>query len=158
MESLTPAQILDLLPQKAPFLFVDRLVSITDDEAVCEYTFRQDEVFYPGHFPGHPITPGVILVELLGQVASALAIHLMAKDVPPDALREIVHVFTDFHAESFSRFVRPGESVRAAVKKVHWRRRSLRATGEVTMIDGTPVCEANVGLTAVFRGTGERVK
>ncbi len=158
MEALTPAQILELLPQKSPFLFIDRLLSISDNEAVCEYTFRQEEVFYPGHFPGYPITPGVILVELLGQVANALAIHLLAKEVPRDALSQIVVVFTDFNAEFFSRFVRPGESIRAVAKRVYWRWRKLRVTAYLTLLDGTPVCEVNFAVIAIRRGTGERVR
>jgi 3-hydroxyacyl-[acyl-carrier-protein] dehydratase len=61
-QPLTPAQLLDLLPQQRPFRFVDEIVEVDEQRIVGRYTFREDEWFYAGHFPGRPITPGVILL------------------------------------------------------------------------------------------------
>ncbi len=75
---LTPDEVLELLPQKRPFRFVDRLIRLDENGAVGEYTFRDDESFYPGHFPGNPVTPGVILTEAMCQTGIvALGIYLL---------------------------------------------------------------------------------
>ena len=53
--------VLQLIPHRPPFLFVDEIVSESPDSLVARRTFRADEDFYKGHYPGAPITPGVIL-------------------------------------------------------------------------------------------------
>lgn len=69
-------RILACVPQQKPFRFVDRLLSVDDSRIVGEYRFRDDEWFYQGHFPGNPITPGVILTECMAQIGLvSLAIH-----------------------------------------------------------------------------------
>ena len=62
-ERLSPRQILELLPQQHPFRFVDEILEVDEQRISGRYTFRHDEFFYSGHFPGRPITPGVILLE-----------------------------------------------------------------------------------------------
>ena len=65
---LTPKQVLDLIPQRDPFRFIDDILELDDDHIVGTYRFRPDADFYRGHFPGNPVTPGVILIESLAQV------------------------------------------------------------------------------------------
>ena len=70
-------EILNRLPYSAPYRFVDELTFISDDKAEGNYTFRSDEFFYKGHFIDNPVTPGLILVECMGQIGLvALALHL----------------------------------------------------------------------------------
>ena len=57
---LSPEEVLAMVPQQEPFRFIDEIVELDDDHIVATYTFREDQDFYRGHFPGNPVTPGVI--------------------------------------------------------------------------------------------------
>src|SRR5438128_1662732 len=73
------AHILSKLPYSKPFLFVDRLHSITENGVEGSYTFPNDSYFYAGHFSNNPITPGVILTEVMAQIGVVcLGIFLLA--------------------------------------------------------------------------------
>ena len=67
-----PDNVTDLIPHRPPFLFVDEIVSETADSLVAKRTFRADEFFYKGHYPEHPITPGVLLCEAVFQTGALL--------------------------------------------------------------------------------------
>jgi len=62
--------VTDLIPHRPPFLFVDEIVSETADGLVAKRTWRADEDFYRGHYPGAPITPGVLLCEAVFQTGA----------------------------------------------------------------------------------------
>src|SRR6056297_1336747 len=73
------SEIIALLPYQRPFLFVDDIVSVTENNIVGHYTFKDDEFFYEGHFKNNPITPGVILTECMAQIGLVcLGIYLTA--------------------------------------------------------------------------------
>jgi len=96
---LSGAQVLDLLPQQEPFRFVDEILEIGDDHIVARYTFRPEADFYRGHFPGNPITPGVLLIEAMAQTGVvALGIHLVARERGVEEVRRVLTVFTDVTA------------------------------------------------------------
>ena len=79
---LSPEEVLELLPQQEPFRFVDEILEVDEDHIVAQYRFRPDADFYRGHFPGDPITPGVILLESLAQVGVvALGIYIYAPPI-----------------------------------------------------------------------------
>lgn len=67
-----------LIPHRPPFLFVDEIVSHEGDSLVSRRTWRADEYFYQGHYPGAPITPGVLLSEAVFQTGACLMAKLMA--------------------------------------------------------------------------------
>jgi 3-hydroxyacyl-[acyl-carrier-protein] dehydratase len=67
-----------LIPHRPPFLFVDEIVSCEGDTLVARRTWRADEYFYQGHYPGAPITPGVLLSEAVFQTGACLMAKLMA--------------------------------------------------------------------------------
>lgn len=141
---LTPEEVLALIPQQRPFRFIDRLVAIDDVRAVGEYTFRHDETFYAGHFPGHPVTPGVILIETMCQTGLvALGIHLLGLELPAEEVRKTVTLFTEANVE-FERIVNPGETVRVRAEKIFWRRRKLKSNVELVLADGTLVAKGTV--------------
>ena len=77
--NLTAKEVLDLLPQQEPFRFIDEILEIDEDHIVASYTWRADADFYRGHFPGNPITPGVLLVESMAQTGVvALGLYTLA--------------------------------------------------------------------------------
>ncbi len=150
--SLTPDEVLALLPQQRPFRFLDRLVSIDEHGAVGEYTFRHDESFYAGHFPGQPVTPGVILLETMCQTGLvALGIHLLGLELPKEEVARTVTLFTDAEVE-FAAMVKPGDTVRVTAEKVFWRRRKLRSKATLTLADGTVVAGGTIAGMGVPRG------
>lgn len=104
----TRAEIEAAIPHRPPFLFIDEIVERTDERIVCRKTFRPDEYFYAGHYPGFPITPGVLLCEAAMQ-AGAL---LLSSRVPAGAG---VPVATRMNDVRFKRPVRPGETIELEV-------------------------------------------
>lgn len=149
--TLSADEVLALIPQKPPFRFIDRLVELDEAHAVGEYTFKQDESFYAGHFPGDPVTPGVILIETMCQTGLvALGIYLLGLELPADEVRKTVTLFTESNVE-FERIVKPGDTVRVTAQKVFWRRRKLKSNVELTLADGTPVAKGTVAGMGVAR-------
>ena len=145
---LTPEEVLALVPQQAPFRFIDEIHELDEEHIVASYTFRPDADFYRGHFPGNPITPGVILVETMAQAGVvALGLYLCARERSPEELEKLVTVFTDAQVE-FSGLVKPGDRVTTTARKVFFRRKKLRAEVEMKLDDGTTVC------TGVLSGMG----
>jgi 3-hydroxyacyl-[acyl-carrier-protein] dehydratase len=146
-EAFTPlggAQVLELLPQQEPFRFVDEILEVGDDHIVARYTFRPEADFYRGHFPGNPITPGVLLIEAMAQTGVvALGIYLVARERGVEGVRRVLTVFTDVSAE-FTGVVRPGDTVTIRARKVFFRRMKLRAEVEMRKADGSLVATATV--------------
>jgi 3-hydroxyacyl-[acyl-carrier-protein] dehydratase len=148
---LTKDQVLTLIPQQRPFRFVDRLLRLDDLGAVGEYTFRPDETFYPGHFPGNPVTPGVILTETMCQTGIvALGIYLLGLELPAEEVAKMVTLLTETQVE-FEKMVRPNDTVRVSAEKVFWRRRKLKSNVVLTLADGTHVARGSVAGMGVMR-------
>ena len=138
--ALSPAEVLARVPQQEPFRFIDEITEVDDEHIVASYRFREDADFYRGHFPGNPITPGVILVETMAQAGVvALGLYLCALERSPEELEKLVTVFTDANVE-FSGTVNPGERVTTIGTKTFFRRLKLRSEVEMRLDDGTVVC------------------
>lgn len=149
---LSAEEVLALIPQQRPFRFIDRLVELSESRAVGEYTFRQDESFYAGHFPGDPVTPGVILIETMCQTGLvALGIYLLGLELGREEVQKTVTLFTDCEVE-FERVVRPGDTVRVEAEKVFWRRKKLKSNVVLTLENGDPVAKGSVAGMGVARG------
>ncbi len=120
--------ILELLPYKKPFLFVDRFLSIDEKGAVGEYTYRKDEFFYRGHFPDHPITPGVILTETMAQIGLVgLGIFLTKSH---ETQKAADFVFTSSEVEYLHQ-VFPEEKVKVVSEKIYFRLGKLKCKVEM---------------------------
>ncbi len=148
---LTPAEVLAAVPQQQPFRFIDEILEIDDEHIVAAYRFREDADFYRGHFPGNPLTPGVLLIETMAQAAVvAQGIYLLAKEASADTPSELVTVFADCAVE-FAGRVRPGDRVLTAGRKQFFRRRKLRAEVEMTPEQLTTDSTLVRGLAEVMR-------
>ena len=144
MDPYSKEEILELVPQQAPFRFIDEIIDLDDDGIVACYTYKADEVFYPGHFPGNPITPGVILLETMAQTAVvAYGIYLASKELEREEIKKILTVFTEAEVE-FSGIVRPGDKVIIRAKKKYFRRLKLKAEAEITLENGDVVCSGSI--------------
>ncbi len=129
----TKQLILSKLPQQPPFRFLDKIVELSEDRIVGEYRFKEDEYFYKGHFPGDPVTPGVILVEAMAQTGLvALGIYLLELEKPGTSLRTM---FSDC-AVDFSHAVLPGNKVTISAERLFWRRNKLKSKVELKLENG----------------------
>jgi len=147
---LTPKQVLDLIPQRDPFRFIDDIIELDSDHIVGVYRFRPEADFYRGHFPGNPVTPGVILIESLAQVGIvALGIYLLAQESEEDTTK-MMTLFTDTNVE-FSGIVNPGDHVTITAEKVFFRRRKLRSNAVMKLDDETIVCSGTVSGMGIFK-------
>ena len=148
---MTPEAVLAAVPQQPPFRFVDEILELSDEHIVAAVTFPPDADFYRGHFPGNPVTPGVILVEAMAQAGVvALGIHLLAQELGPEEASKHTAFFTDAEVE-FSGIVRPGERVVTTGRVVFFRRRKLRARVEMRREDGSVVCSGTLSGMGVPR-------
>ena len=144
MSSEAGERVLAAIPQQPPFRFIDEILELDDDHIVAAVRFRPDADFYRGHFPGHPVTPGVILIEAMAQAGVvALGLHLVLKEGNGEDTSKLVTFFTDANVE-FSGRVGPGERVLVRGEKVFWRRRKLRSRVEMHREDGTLVCSGEL--------------
>jgi len=153
-ETLSPLsnqEVLAAVPQQAPFRFIDEIVALDREHIVARYTFPPSSDFYRGHFPGNPITPGVILVETAAQAAVvAFGIYLYTLETSRAELEKILTIFTDCSVD-FSGTVRPGDRVTTTGRVKFFRRKKLRASFEMKLDDGTLVCSGELSGMGVPR-------
>jgi 3-hydroxyacyl-[acyl-carrier-protein] dehydratase len=143
-EGLTREEVLAMVPQQEPFRFIDEIVELDAEHIVARHTFSPNADFYRGHFPGNPITPGVILIETAAQAAVvAFGIYLYALEYSREEVDKLLTIFTDC-AIDFSGAVRPGDRVQTVGRIKFFRRKKLRATFEMTLDDGTVVCSGEL--------------
>ena len=103
------SEIHDLIPHRPPFLWVDRIVSLTASRIEAEKHLASGLDFYQGHYPNHPLTPGVILCEAVFQAGALLIAHVLAGEGRPAGGG--LPVLTRIHAARFKRPVPPGSDI-----------------------------------------------
>ena len=103
---------LDYMPQREPFLFVDRVVEVNDDSIKTEKQIKPDEPFFAGHFPGRPIMPGVLICES-GFQSSSILMSKRAKTTLDDAR---IPLITRISNVKLKRVVLPGDLMEVEVK------------------------------------------
>lgn len=119
--------IIAKLPYSKPFLFVDELLHIDETGAVGTFTFDENLDFYKGHFKDNPVTPGVILTEVMAQIGVVcLGIYLLNDELNIN----IVIALTSAETE-FLKPVYPNEKVRVKSEKIYYRFGKLKC--KVTM-------------------------
>lgn len=122
---MTASEIINKLPYKVPFLFVDHLDELSEEGIVGRYTLKPDEYFFEGHFPGNPVTPGVILTEIMAQIGLvSLGIFLKG-----DGEEQVAPFFSSANVD-FLAPVNPGDEVQVTSKKIYYRFNKLKCQVE----------------------------
>lgn len=145
-------EIIELVPQQSPFRFIDEIISLDEQKIAGAYRFREDEFFYRGHFPGHPITPGVILIETMAQIGVvAFGIYLFAcqKNTRPNQLNLPLSLFSLADAVEFKGIVRPGERVIVKGKKIYFRKGALKVDIVMERENSEVVCMGKIAGVGV---------
>ncbi len=114
---LTINDLMRLLPHRYPMLLVDRLIDVVPYEsAVGVKNVTMNEPYFQGHFPGHPVMPGVFMVEAMAQTAAALVAHSL-----DEGLQDRVVYFMTIDKARFRQPVHPGDTLMIPVQKVRSR-------------------------------------
>jgi UDP-3-O-[3-hydroxymyristoyl] N-acetylglucosamine deacetylase/3-hydroxyacyl-[acyl-carrier-protein] dehydratase len=131
-------EIMKVLPHRYPFLLVDRILEQTSQRVVGLKNVTINEPFFAGHFPGHPIMPGVLIIEAMAQVGGVLLMGTM------ENLQSKVVYFTSLNNVKWRRPVKPGDQLRFEIDLVQVRGMMARMKG-VAKVDGEIVAEAEMG-------------
>jgi UDP-3-O-[3-hydroxymyristoyl] N-acetylglucosamine deacetylase/3-hydroxyacyl-[acyl-carrier-protein] dehydratase len=138
-------RILDVIPHRYPFLLVDRIIEVEGTTRIVGIkNVTINEPFFQGHFPGHPIMPGVLIIEAMAQVGGML---LLGTIEDPD--QKVVY-FMSLDNVKFRRPVLPGDQLRCELEMLQNRGRTCRMKG-VAYVDGNVVAEAEMMARVVDR-------
>ncbi len=141
-------KIQSVMPHRYPFLLVDRIIALDPGRTITGIkNVTINEPFFVGHIPGHPVMPGVLVVETMAQVAACLVL-----DDP--ALRGRIAYFGAIDGVRFRRRVVPGDQMVVRVEILRKRGRFLKVQAEVR-VDGQPVADGT--LTFFFSAAAEAV-
>jgi 3-hydroxyacyl-[acyl-carrier-protein] dehydratase len=136
-------EIMKILPHRPPFLLVDRITEMEPGKRIVGLkNVTINEPFFPGHFPGHPVMPGVLIIEAMAQVACVLAI--LSSD---ESIRSKVTYFAGIDNAKFRKPVFPGDQLRLELEAVNCKRGIWYFNGKA-YVDDKLVTEAE--LKAAF--------
>jgi 3-hydroxyacyl-[acyl-carrier-protein] dehydratase len=139
------SQVMEFLPHRYPFLLIDRVLGFERGQRITALkNVTINEEFFNGHFPGHPIMPGVLVVEAMAQAGCILLLQEIA-----DRDNKLV-VFTGIEDAKFRRPVTPGDQLRIEVEVLSFRPRLGRMAGKAFIGDKL-ACEATLTCAVVPR-------
>src|SRR3990167_1333 len=132
-------EILNYLPQRPPFLLIDRVIEIVENKSLTAIkNVTINEPFFAGHFPGQPIMPGVLILEALAQAAIVFAFYSVNKS-PEDSL----FFFAGIDKARFKRPVVPGDQLLLKIDLVKVRHDVWKVHAEAS-VEGDLVCTAEL--------------
>ena len=133
-------QIQEMLPHRYPFLLVDRITEVKNGEFVKGYlNVSITNAVFQGHFPGHPIYPGVLIIEGMAQTGAILPFTIMEKD----ELKDKVVYFMSIDKAKFRKPVRPGDRLEYKVSTIRQKGKIWHLKGEA-FVDNELVAEAEL--------------
>lgn len=100
--------VLNSIPHRSPFLFVDKVISLSDEEIVAERTLKKEEFFFAGHYPQMPLMPGVLMCEAIFQTAGIFMSQKLLKNTD---ISGKVPVLTRIESAKFKRMAFPGDTL-----------------------------------------------
>ena len=137
VEGFDIARIMAAIPHRYPFLLVDRIVEVRKNHScVGIKNVTINENFFQGHFPEHPVMPGVLIVESMAQTAAVLVVETLG----PEARGKLVY-FMSVEGAKFRKPVHPGDQLRIHVNKDRQRGNIWKFAAEAK-VDGKVVAEA----------------
>lgn len=143
MSAMDIHEILKNLPHRFPILLVDRVLEVVPGERITALkNVTVNEPFFPGHYPHHPVMPGVLIIEALAQTAAILSFKTMG-DGPDD---KSVYYFVGIDGARFKRPVSPGDQLILEVT-ILANKRGLWKFGAVAKVDGQVAAEAELMCT-----------
>lgn len=135
-------EIMKILPHRYPFLLVDKIIEMEVGKSIVGIkNVSINEPFFPGHFPGHPVMPGVLIIEAMAQVACILAI--MSSD---ESVRSKVTYFAGIDNVRFRKPVMPGDQLRFEIEATGCKR-GIWIFKAKAFVDGKLVTEAELKAT-----------
>ena len=137
-------EILELLPHRYPFLLIDRVLELDPDKSIVALkNVTINEPFFPGHYPHHPVMPGVLMIEAMAQASALLSFKSMGGGKLDE---KSVYYFAGIDGARFKRPVGPGDQM--IIKSTLIRNRSgLYKFGATIEVDGQLAAEAEVMCT-----------
>lgn len=134
-------EIMKLLPHRYPFLLVDRVIEVDPGKKIVGLkNVTINEPFFPGHFPGHPVMPGVLIVEAMAQVA-AILVYSSSEDN-----KGKITYFVGIDNTKFRKPVVPGDQLRLELEVIGCRRGIYTFSGKA-YVDGKLVTESELRAT-----------
>jgi 3-hydroxyacyl-[acyl-carrier-protein] dehydratase len=132
-------EIMEIIPHRPPFLFVDQILELTPGEsAIGIKNISIDEPFFKGHFPAEPVMPGVLILEAMAQVGAVAVLSL------PEMKGKIAY-FAGVKEAKFRKKVVPGDTLRMEVKMTSLRSRFGVSEAKAYVGDDL-VCEATLSF------------
>jgi beta-hydroxyacyl-ACP dehydratase FabZ len=139
-DMLSIQDVMNLLPHRYPFLLIDRILEFEPGKRVVGLkNVTINEPFFQGHFPGHPIMPGVLLLEAMAQTGGVLAL----KSIPEEEVKKKVLYFMSIDKAKFRKPVTPGDQVRFELTMIR-ERGAVKSFKAVATVDGAVVAEAEM--------------
>jgi beta-hydroxyacyl-ACP dehydratase FabZ len=137
---LTINEVMDFLPHRYPFLMIDRILEFEADKRIVGLkNVTINEPFFQGHFPGHPIMPGVLLLEAMAQTGGVMALM----SLPAEEVKKKVLYFMSLDKAKFRKPVTPGDQVRFELTMLR-KRGTIMSFKAVATVDGAVVAEAEM--------------
>lgn len=140
------ARIMHAIPHRYPFLLIDRVVDLVPNvSAIGVKNVSVNESFFAGHFPNHPVMPGVLIVESMAQTAAVLVVETLG----PESAGKVVY-FMSIEGAKFRRPVVPGDQLRIHVAKER-NRGNVWKFHAIARVDGASVAEATYAAMIMER-------
>lgn len=138
---ITIQEILNCLPHRPPFLLIDRVIDLNPGKTLTAIkNVTMNEPFFVGHFPEHPVMPGVLILEAMAQASSVLA----ARSLPPELqAKKLLFLFAGIDNARFKRMVIPGDQLKIDVEVIKVKSRMVKVQATAS-VEGEVACSAEL--------------